>query len=78
MALDPVPRQLSIWNQFVERQSQTVILREKVMSLSGDSFDVALQTGEPVLRVQGKTLSLSGRKSVFDLESTRRGGSCWR
>lgn len=67
MALAPVPQQLGIWNQFLARQSEVVILREKVMSLSGDSFDITLQTGQPILRVQGKVLSLSGRKSVFDL-----------
>lgn len=67
MALAPVPQQLGIWNQFLARQSETVILREKVMSLSGDSFDITLQTGQPILRVQGKVMSLSGRKSVFDL-----------
>jgi len=67
MALAPVPQQLGIWNQFLARQSETLILREKVMSLSGDSFDINLQSGQPILRVQGKVMSLSGRKSVFDL-----------
>jgi len=66
MALNPVPQQLSIWG-LVASHSETVILREKVMSLSGDSFEIALQTGEPILRVEGKSLSLSGRKSVYDM-----------
>jgi len=67
MALAPVPHPLGIWNQFLARQSETLVLREKVMSLSGDSFDINLLSGQPVLRVQGKVMSLSGRKSVFDL-----------
>ncbi|KAK1830848.1 tubby C-terminal-like domain-containing protein [Podospora conica] len=67
MALAPVPQPLGIWNQFLARQSEVIILREKVMSLSGDSFDIALQTGQPILRVQGKVMSLTGRKSVYDM-----------
>ncbi|KAK0755092.1 DUF567 domain protein [Schizothecium vesticola] len=67
MALAPVPQELRILKGLVAQESQTVILREKVMSLSGDSFDIVLQTGEPILRVQGNALSLSGRKKVSDV-----------
>ncbi|KAK3681255.1 tubby C-terminal-like domain-containing protein [Podospora appendiculata] len=65
--LAPVPQPIGIFNQFIAPHSETLILREKVMSLSGDSFEIKLQSGQPLLRIQGSVLSLSGRKSVFDM-----------
>ena len=66
-ALPPVPQALGIWHQFIARQTETLVLREKVMSLSGDSYDITLASGQPILRIQGKTMSISGRKNVFDM-----------
>ncbi len=63
----PLPQPMGVWNQFIARQTETLILREKVMSLSGDSFEIKLQSGAPILRIQGKVMSLSGRKSVYDM-----------
>jgi hypothetical protein len=34
-------------------------LQEKVMSLSGDSFDIKLANGQPLLKIQVNTLRLS-------------------
>ncbi|KAK1756773.1 tubby C-terminal-like domain-containing protein [Echria macrotheca] len=68
--LAPVPQPISVWNQFLARQTETLILREKVLSLSGDSFDITLQNGQPILKVQGKVMSISGRKSVYDMAGT--------
>jgi len=65
--LAPAPQPIGVWNQFIARQSETLILREKVLSLSGDSFDITLQNGQPILKVQGKVMSISGRKSVYDM-----------
>jgi uncharacterized protein YxjI len=65
--LAPVQQPIGIWNQFLARQTETLVLREKVMSLSGDSFDITLASGQPLLRIQGSVLSFSGRKSVFDM-----------
>ena len=47
----------------------TLILREKVMSLSGDSFDICFQNGPPVFTVEGSVLSLTGRKTLRDAHS---------
>jgi uncharacterized protein YxjI len=42
------------------------VLKEKVFSLSGDSFSVKTVEGAEVLRVQGQLFSLSQRKEVTD------------
>ena len=65
--LAPLPAAMGLFNQFTARQTETLVLKEKVLSLSGDSFDIKLANGQPVLRVQGSVMSLSGRKSVFDM-----------
>lgn len=44
------------------------MLKEKVMSLSGDSFSIKLANGTPVLKVEGKVMSLTGRKKMFDMQ----------
>lgn len=43
-------------------------MKEKVMSLSGDSFSIKLANGTPVLKVEGKVMSLTGRKKMFDMQ----------
>lgn len=65
--LPPVAQPIALFQQFLAQQSETVVLREKVMSLSGDSFEITLASGQPLLRVQGTVMSLRGRKSVYDL-----------
>jgi len=65
--LAPVPHPIAIVGNSIYDQPQTLILKEKVLSLSGDSFDIKLLDGTPILRVQGQVMSLSGRKSVFDI-----------
>ncbi len=66
-SLPPLPQQIGILDQFIARQPETLVLKEKILSLSGDSFDIKLANGQPILRVEGKVMSLSGRKSVFDM-----------
>lgn len=58
---------VGIFPQMTARQSETLVLKEKMLSLTGDSFDIKLANGQPILRVQGKALSISGRKSVYDM-----------
>ncbi|KAK3369894.1 tubby C-terminal-like domain-containing protein [Podospora didyma] len=67
--LHPVQQPLALFDPLIARQTETLILREKVMSLSGDSFEIKLQSGHPILRIQGKVMSISGRKSVYDLNN---------
>ncbi|KAF7597132.1 hypothetical protein BBP40_009470 [Aspergillus hancockii] len=65
--LSPVPRPVAIFHQLVAQQTETLILKEKILSLSGDSFTVKLASGQPILRIEGKVMTISGRKSVYDL-----------
>ena len=64
--LAPLPSAVGIFPQFIARGSETLILKEKVLSLTGDDFHIKLANGTPILRVQGKVMSISGRKKVFD------------
>lgn len=65
--LPPVQTPVAITDQFIAQQTESLVLKERILSLSGDSFDVKLVTGEPIFRIKGKPLSISGRKSVFDM-----------
>lgn len=67
--LQPAPRQVGIFDSFIARQTETLVLREKVMSLTGDSFEIKMANGQPILRVEGKVMSISGRKSVYDMSN---------
>jgi uncharacterized protein YxjI len=69
--LAPMPQQIGIFDHFVARQTETIILKEKVLSLSGDSFDIKLANGTPLIKVEGKLMSISGRKSVMDMAGNR-------
>ncbi|KZM24766.1 uncharacterized protein EKO05_0003449 [Ascochyta rabiei] len=64
--LPQVPSPVGIFPQFFARGPETLVLKEKVLSLTGDDFHIKLANGTPILRVEGKVLSLSGRKKVFD------------
>ncbi|KAI2603631.1 DUF567-domain-containing protein [Hypoxylon sp. NC1633] len=65
--LAPFPRPLGVFTPFVARQTETLILKEKVLSLSGNSFDIALASGQPIFRIKGETFSLSNRMNVMDM-----------
>lgn len=65
----PVSQPIAICGQFVLNQPQTLVLKEKVLSI-GDSFDVNLDNGWPLLKVRGSLLSISGRKRVEDSQGT--------
>jgi hypothetical protein len=67
MALAPVPQAMGVFPQFIAQQSETIVLKEKVLSLSGDSFHIKLANGTPLFQVEGKVLSISGRKIVRDM-----------
>lgn len=66
--LPPAPRQVGVFKNLTAQQTETLVLREKVMSLTGDSFDIKLANGQPILKVEGKVMSISGRKKVFDMQ----------
>lgn len=65
--LCPVPKPVAIFDQFIAQQTEVLALKEKVLSLSGDSFDVKLANGQPIFQIKSKLMSFHGRKSVFDM-----------
>ncbi|KAI1463363.1 DUF567-domain-containing protein [Daldinia caldariorum] len=65
--LNPLPRPIGIFPSFFARQCETLVLKEKIKSLSGNSFDVRFYNGQPILKVNGESLSLSGRTNVSDV-----------
>ncbi|KGO78278.1 hypothetical protein PITC_058810 [Penicillium italicum] len=66
-SLEPFVEPIAIFDQFVSNEPQTIVLKEKVLSVSGDSFDIKLANGEPILKVHGAWVSISGRKKVEDV-----------
>jgi Uncharacterized conserved protein len=64
--LDSVAEPIAIFEQYIAKEPQTIVLKEKVLSVSGDSFEIKLANGEPFLKVHGAWVSLSGRKKVED------------
>ncbi|OQD89068.1 hypothetical protein PENANT_c003G03238 [Penicillium antarcticum] len=64
--LEPVAEPIAIFEQFVAKEPQAIVLKEKVLSVSGDSFEIKLANGQPFLKVDGAWISLSGRKKVED------------
>lgn len=64
--LAPMPSPIGIFPQFLAQGTETLVLKEKVLSLTGDDFHIKLANGTPILRVEGKVMSISGRKKVFD------------
>ncbi|KAL2784688.1 tubby C-terminal-like domain-containing protein [Aspergillus keveii] len=66
--LRPVSQPVMLFEQFIARdRPQTLVLKEKILSLTGDSFDIKLDNGLPVLKVNAAFFSLSGRKRVEDM-----------
>ena len=65
--LPPFPKQIGLFPAYYAQQSETMVLKEKVMSLSGDSFDIKTIDGRPLFQVKGEVFSLSGRKNVNDM-----------
>jgi uncharacterized protein YxjI len=65
--LAPVPAPIGIFPQFIAQQPETLVMKEHVMSLTGDSFSIKLANGTPILQVEGKVFSIGGRKKVRDM-----------
>jgi uncharacterized protein YxjI len=60
--------QLGIFPEYIAQKSEQLVIKEKVFSLSGDSFTVKTVDGRPIVQVKGEVLSLSGRKHVSDMQ----------
>ncbi|KAF2702685.1 DUF567-domain-containing protein [Pleomassaria siparia CBS 279.74] len=57
---------IGVFSNYIANRSETLILKEKVLSLSGDSFSIKNLEGQVVFQVKGNASSLSGRKAVMD------------
>lgn len=66
--LDPVSQPVALFDQFIATEPQVIVLKEKIFSFTGDSFDIKLGDGVPLLKVTGNVFSVSGRKKVEDME----------
>ncbi|CAH0054965.1 unnamed protein product [Clonostachys solani] len=69
--LPPIHPPMGMFDQYITPGGDSLILTEKVFSLSGDSFEVHKnqggKPGEAALKIQGKHLTISGRKTVSDM-----------
>jgi len=55
-----------VYPQFVAQQPETLVLKERVFSFSGDSFGIKTVNGRVVFQVKGEVMSISGRKHFMD------------
>ena len=62
-ALGPQPANSTLYSP----QQVTLVLKEKVWSLSGDTFTVHTADGADVLQVKGKLASLHSKKTFTDM-----------
>ncbi|PNP85754.1 hypothetical protein FNYG_00810 [Fusarium nygamai] len=59
--------QVGIFPAYITIRTETLIVREKLGSFNGDEFEVQHVNGLPILKVEGKVMSISGRKMVYDM-----------
>ncbi len=67
VSLQPLKAPTGIFPQFIAKGTETLVLKEKVFSLTGDSFDVQNTSGQSILKIKGRKMSISGRKTVTDM-----------
>ncbi|KAF5655214.1 DUF567 domain protein [Fusarium sp. NRRL 25303] len=68
----PIPagltlHQIGIFPAYITSRTETLIVKQKGLSFSGDDFEVCHANGFPILKVEGAVMSLSGRKRVYDM-----------
>jgi len=73
MPYDWVPLQglnglpVGCFQQWTQHQNEfTVKLREKVLSLTGNDFEITMPDGQPMFKIKGKALSLHRKKTMTD------------
>jgi len=67
----PIHNGIGIHAQFLAQQVEQLVLKEKVLSLSGDSFSVKTVAGQAIFQVKGEALSISGRKHFMDAQGVQ-------
>lgn len=74
VALSPIHPAVAVFPAFIAQGPTTLVLREKVFSLTGDDFSVKdAATGNTVVRCKGKVLSFRDRKSKPTRQTSRKG-----
>jgi len=69
-SLSPSPYPIAVFPNYIARQSETIVMTEKLLSLADDSFTVKTIDGREILQVKGENLSLSHRKRVCNMQGT--------
>jgi len=64
--LAPLSRQAGVFPNWIARQPITLVLKEKILSWSGEDIYINDINGVPVFRLAGKVMSISKRKSFSD------------
>jgi uncharacterized protein YxjI len=64
--LQPYPHPLGVLPQFNAKQLTTLVLKEKMFSLTGDGFYIKTVDGQELLKVKPEVFSLSHRKEISD------------
>lgn len=64
--LPPLPHTLGVIPGYYANQPTTLVMREKIMSWTGDDYHIKTTEGASVLRVRGTVMSMSGRTQVLD------------
>lgn len=63
--LAPYPSPLGVVPSCVARESETLILHEKILALSGDSFNVTTADGRPLFEIKGKRIAIGAMSKNF-------------
>jgi len=61
-----VQRPIGVFDQCITPATQVLVLKEKVFSLSRDSFDIQNLNGQSVFKIDGHHMTVSGRKTLKD------------
>lgn len=69
-ALAPMQAALGVFPQYCVPRQETLILKEKVFSLSGDTFSIKDTNGAVIINCSGKTFSISDRKEFTSADGT--------
>lgn len=59
--------QIGIFPAYISDRTETFIVKEKGLSITGDDFEVCHVDGFPILKVKGAVMTMSRRKRVYDM-----------
>jgi uncharacterized protein YxjI len=67
--LAPSPHPIAVFPSYIAQRSETLIMKEKIFSLSvtDDAFHVQTIDGRDMLKITADTFSLHAKKRVFDM-----------